>query len=108
MLRRSAFVIAVSVWALAVGFGLSVLWAYEHAPGTPADAPGRWPAASRLPPPHARPTLVQLLHPQCTCSHATIAELARLMARVQGRVDAHVLIVAPAGTGESFAKSDLW
>jgi hypothetical protein len=107
-LGRTLFLIVGACWVVAVSVGLSVLWAYENGPGDAATAPAQWPAASHLPAPHQRPALVLLVHPQCPCSHATVAELARLMAHVQDRVDAHVLFLRPRGMSESWAKSDLW
>jgi hypothetical protein len=105
---RTLFLIVGVCWVAAVSVGLSVLWAYENGPGGAADAPEQWPVASHLPAPHQRPALVLLVHPQCPCSHATVAELARLMAHAPDRVDAHVLFLKPRGMSESWAKSDLW
>jgi hypothetical protein len=53
-------------------------------------------------------TLVLLMHPQCPCSRASVAELARLLARVGDRVDTHVLVLAPANQTEHWVRSDLW
>jgi hypothetical protein len=105
---RTLFLIVGVCWVVAVSVGLSVLWAYENRPGAAADAPEQWPATSRLGPPRQRPVLVVLMHPQCPCSHASVAELARLMAHAQDRVEAHVLFLQPRGMSESWAKSDLW
>jgi hypothetical protein len=107
-MERTLFLIVGVCWVVAVSVGLSVLWAYENGPGNAGDAPVQWPVASRLPAPHQRPALVLLVHPQCPCSHATVAELARLMAHVQDRVEAHVLFLQPRGMSESWVKSDLW
>jgi hypothetical protein len=105
---RTLFLIVGVCWVAAVSVGLSVLWAYENGPGDAADPPEQWPAASRLAPPGQRPVLVVLVHPQCPCSHATVAELARLMTHAQDRAEAHVLFLKPRGMSESWAKSDLW
>ena len=83
--------------------------AYEYTPGTAAQAPASWPADTAIPAPRERPTLVLLMHPQCSCSRATLAELARLMARVQGRLDAYVLVLDPfGGRDAAWVQSDLW
>jgi len=102
------FATAGLVWLITVAIGLSVLWSYDNTPGAAGAAPYQWPGATRIPRPQARPALVLLLHPECTCSRATVAELARLMARVQGRVDAHVLFLSPEGMGDTWSKSALW
>ena len=64
------------LWATAVGFGLGKVWNYENGPGRGASAPATWPDDTITPRPRHRPTLVLLVHPQCSCSRATIAELA--------------------------------
>ncbi len=94
-------------WLVAVTAGLSRVWAYANTPGRAADAPQAWPTSSRLARDPARPTLVMLLHPQCTCSQASLGELARLMARVPGRVTAHVLFYRPPDAGPEWMQSGL-
>jgi hypothetical protein len=49
-----------------------------------------------------------LVHPQCPCSRASIEELAVLMARSRGLVNAHVLMLKPEGQPEEWAQTDLW
>lgn len=92
----------------AVGFGLTRLWAYENAPGTAAAAPANWPSGSGLPTPRGRATLVVLMHPQCSCSQATVAELARLHARVRGALDTYVVMLSPSGMALDWVHSPLW
>lgn len=96
------------LWACAVGAGLVQLWTYETRPGVDATAPGRWPEGTALPAPSARPTLVLFLHPQCTCSRATVAELARLRARIGTGADLHVVMLAPIGMPEGWTHTALW
>ena len=38
-------------------------------------------------------TLIMTAHPQCVCTRASLAELAKLMERVRDRLSAHVLFV---------------
>jgi hypothetical protein len=99
---------ALLLWAVGVGIGLKQLWAYENTPGAAAVAPADWPRASRLPRPGDRAALVVLLHPQCSCSHATVAELARLRARVGDALDIYVLMYSPAGSSLDWVRSPLW
>jgi hypothetical protein len=96
------------LWALGVAFGLTQLWAYENTPGVAAAPPAHWPDASRLPRPADRAALVVLIHPQCICSHATIAELARLHGRVGDRIDTYVLVFSPGGADLAWVRSPLW
>jgi hypothetical protein len=106
--RRSLWLAAILLWTVGVGAGLKTLWTYENAPGPRAAAPARWPAATRLDRPGGRPTLIVALHPQCPCSRATVAELARLVAHAAAPADIHALVVAAPGFDEALVHSDLW
>jgi len=96
------------LWLVVVGAGLSVIWRYENAPGLAAAPPGLWPAESSLQRAAGRATLVMLAHPHCPCTRASIGELALLMARCQGRVEAHVLFYQPDDFSNEWAQTDLW
>ena len=98
----------VACWLITVGLGLGKVWAYANTPGQAAEAPAGWPAGSQLARDDARPTLVMLVHPQCSCSKASMGELEKLMAHVHGKVTAHVLFYRPAGAGPDWTDSDLW
>jgi len=96
-------------WIVAVTLGMRVLLAYEYTAGAAAAAPNAWPQSTHVPAPRQRPALVLLMHPQCSCSRATLSELARLMAHVHGRVDAYVLMLDPfSGRNDEWAQSHLW
>jgi hypothetical protein len=99
-------VIAIVAWAIAVGAGSAALADYAHRPGRAAAAPGNWPTDSAVA--RARgATLVLAIHPLCPCTHATIAELARLMADARGTIDAQVLVVRHAGLQRRDGIADL-
>ena len=76
------------VWTLSVALGLRMLFAYEAIPGSVGDVSLRWPSGSRITRTAGRPILVMLAHPQCPCTRASVAELARIMAQTKGKVDA--------------------
>jgi hypothetical protein len=107
-IRRSLWTATLVLWTFGVGAGLSTLWSYEHVPGPSADAPARWPQSSRLPRPDGRPVLILALHPQCPCSRATVAELARLVAHTAAPFDIEALVVASPGFDEALIHSTLW
>ena len=54
------------------------------------------------------PTLVMLVHPQCTCSRASLTELAELLARARPRPKTYVLFLKPAGFADGWEQTDLW
>lgn len=94
------------VWPLAVVPGFVVVERYAATPGRPADPPAVWPARVDVQRTSGLATIVMLAHPRCPCTHASIEELARLMAQVAGRAEAFVLFFDP--TGERWEHSELW
>ena len=93
--RRVWFWGLTAVWLAVVSSGLGAVWAYENRPGVAANAPSRWPAASALVPADGRPTLLFVAHPQCTCTRASIEELAEVLARSPQPPKTYVLFLRP-------------
>src|SRR5581483_10906932 len=86
----------VLAWAGAVLGGFWLLLDYQATPGAMGPAPAHWPADSRLERPAGTYHLVLFAHPRCPCTRATLAELARVMARCDGRLSAEVRFYRPA------------
>ncbi len=91
--------------ALVFAFG-EALYAYSFKAGPPAAAPTLWPKDVALS--RAQHTLVMIAHPHCSCTRASIAELARLMTRLPDTVRAHVVFAVPEGMGPGWERTDLW
>ena len=110
MQNKNSFILILFgiLWLAAVGFGLNKLWHYENDPGIAADAPARWPADSLLKPASGGATLLMFVHPHCPCTRASVGELALLMARCQGRLNAYVLVIRPKEFSADWEKTDLW
>ena len=106
--RRFLPAIAGALWVMAVGSGMTMLWAYAEAPGAAASPPAVWPRDSRIRPSAERATLVMLAHPYCPCTRASIEELDRLMAQAGDRLTADVLFVTPSDAGGGWDATDLW
>ena len=87
-----------TIWIAAVTFGLRALFQYENAPGSIGLLPQEWPAV-QIARANDRPTLVMVAHPRCPCTVASVGELAQIMARLQGKVAAYVLLVKPGEAG---------
>ncbi len=71
-----------AIWLIAAASGLWVLWRYDNTPGEAAHRPrplARCRDARRERP--IGPTLVMLAHPHCTCTRASVGELAEAIAR---------------------------
>src|SRR5882724_6964427 len=108
-MRKSPHKLAcfVAAWAITVAAGAAKLWHYGSASGAPAHAPISWPKETLLPK-GPLPTLILALHPQCPCSRATVGELARLMAGCQGKLNARVIMLCPAGKPAGWEGTGLW
>jgi hypothetical protein len=100
--------ITLSVWFAVVVAGTIGLARYSNIPGNENPAPVAWPANSQIPFDAKRPTLVMFVHPHCPCTRASLGELEVLMARVQGLVSAHVVVLKAAGTATNWERTDLW
>jgi hypothetical protein len=94
-------------WTVAITFGLRTLLAYESTPGAKGAVPSQWPSTSQIERLTDRPTLLMLAHPRCPCTRASVDELAQLMARMQGKVDAYVLFLKPRQSGTEWEDTEL-
>ena len=76
---RRALTIALGLFSSAATVaGFAALMAFDESPGTAAGAPVQWPANTRLASRPGRPLLLVFIHPLCSCTGATVAELATL------------------------------
>ncbi len=107
--RNNVFITALlgAAWMAALAFGARVLFKYETTPGRTGVISARWPSVSIIPRPTDKPTLVMLAHPHCPCTRASVGELAQIMARAVGKVNAYVLFVKPPGAGPDWDDTDL-
>ncbi|MBS2029995.1 MAG: RedB protein [Deltaproteobacteria bacterium] len=95
-----------AVWATLVVAGLFSLSRYSFAPGVRAAPPAQWPTASHLARDPAEPTLVVVAHPRCACTRATLAELARVLSHLEGKLKTYVVFSAEPGADAAWTDSD--
>ena len=100
-------VLLAIAWSGTAVLGGHALLKYENSPGNVGTVSSSWPSDSIVQLANDRPTLVMAAHPQCPCTRASVAELAQLMARVQGKVQAYVLFYAPREAGSDWQNTDL-
>jgi hypothetical protein len=96
----------LAVWLVAVGTGMGLLAGYTNRAGEPAAPPASvsdWPAAAS-----DKYRLLMFAHPHCPCTKASVAELARLMARCVGKVDATVYFYRPDEMPDEWVHGRLW
>ncbi len=99
---------AVALWLGCALAGLIVVWSYENGPGIAAPTDSNWPEESALALATDRPTLVLLAHPQCSCTRATLGELAEALARAGSLPKTYVVFLKPASMPDGWEKTDLW
>ena len=95
------------MWITALSLGLGALFNYDSAPGSTGRIASSWPAESKIQRATDGYTLIMLAHPHCPCTRASIGELAEVMARVQGKVHAYVLLLKPENSGTDWEDTDL-
>ena len=96
------------LWLSGVTSGLWVVWAYENRAGVGAHAPRQWPSESTLLRASDRSTLVLVAHPHCTCTQASIEDLAEVLARAKNLPKTYVLFLRPTVFDTGWEKTDLW
>ena len=97
-----------ALWLGCAIAGLVVVSSYDNAPGVPATAREHWPSQTVLARATDRPTLVLLAHPQCSCTHATLGELAEALARARTLPKTFVVFLKPSSMPEGWEKTALW
>ena len=93
---------------LAAVAGLVAVAQYDNGAGAPASVGPEWPDASGLARDASRPTLIMVAHPRCTCTRASLTELAEIMARAKGQLRAYVVFARPAGLAGNPEFTELW
>jgi hypothetical protein len=89
-MRRGRFFpglpLSIAAWALALVVGVAAGIQFQTAPGEPGRGAESWPDGTALARAGDRPTLLLFGHPLCPCTRASLAELEKLLSRVEGRV----------------------
>ena len=103
---RTGRMAALAVWLAAVGTGMGLLSAYSNRAGEPAAPPAS--IADWQTPSPDKHRLLMFAHPHCPCTKASVAELARLMARCAGKVEATVYFFRPDDKPDEWVHGSLW
>ena len=107
-IRSAVPIMCTSIWLAIICGSVAALHSYETtAAKTTASAP-QWPTGIPLPRPATRPVLIIMLHPNCPCSRASIAELAELLARHPSQLTAYAVFTSSPGTPQDPATVDIW
>ena len=101
--KRLVFGAVVLVWASATGAALAHFWRYAATPGAAASAVPERIAASQ-----GKSRVRVFLDARCPCSRATVAELARVAARLSNPTEFQVLFAAADESDSSWKSSSLY
>ncbi|HUQ69699.1 MAG TPA: hypothetical protein VM165_09260 [Planctomycetaceae bacterium] len=104
--HRGLVLAGLCAWLATVVTGMGVLAGYTNQAGSPAAPPDSVAALATFSPHKHR--LLMFAHPHCPCTAASLSELARLMSRCTGIVDATVYFYRPENKPESWVAGNLW
>src|SRR5258708_19848837 len=91
----ATIVIAAAIWVGTVGAAVRAIRRFEVTPGRAATAPKSWPADSGLVRNPEAPTLVMLVHPQCSCTRASLQELQAVIEKAPRTMRTYVVVYRP-------------
>jgi len=100
--------LACAIWVVTIAAAVRSIRTFESTPGRAADAPVRWPASGSIAPERGTWTLVMLIHPHCSCSRASISELAAVVEKSPRNLRAYVLSYQPHEYGAAWSHTDVW
>jgi hypothetical protein len=96
------------IWLAVIFFASYRSLVYDYTAGSGSNPPARWPQAAALDRTPGFFTIVMFVHPKCSCSRASIGELARLMTLHQTRLRAQVIFATPKGARISWPENAHW
>lgn len=99
--------VAALVWAATVGAAYQAIRRFESTPGLPAVARASWPAGSSVRRAEGMWTLVMLIHPHCSCSRASVAELEAVLEKAPRTVQTYVLVYRPHEFPAGWERTDV-
>lgn len=106
--RNSWWIAATLAWLVAVGGALGVLWRYQRGAGAASVGLRRWPAGTTLSLAGDRPTIVQMVHPRCPCSRASLSALRAVSEGQQLTPAIYVVFLRPSGMADGWAHTESW
>ncbi|HEV7922156.1 MAG TPA: RedB protein [Thermoanaerobaculia bacterium] len=105
---RIAILAAAMLWTATIAVAYREMRRFESTPGLPANAPRRFPPASALTRGAGQWTLVMLVHPHCSCSRASVQELAQIVEKAPHTMRTYVLVYRPRGVPAGWERSEVW
>lgn len=106
-LIATAISLAAVIWTGTIAATYRAVRAFETTPGSAADAHRSWPASSAVARKPGHWSLVMLVHPHCSCSRASIAELNAIIEKVPRDVQTSVLVYRPSEFPAGWEQTDV-
>lgn len=100
--------LGIVAWVAGVAWGLQKIQVYSATPGAASVAPTVWPGSALVAPVAGRDMLVMFIHPQCSCTRASLSELQTILDTARGAVVAWVVVLKPHGMGDDWTHSGTW
>jgi hypothetical protein len=106
-LTAAAITLAALLWVGTVAAAYRATRRFETTPGQAATAPARWPSKSAIARGAGEWSLVMLVHPQCSCSRASVQELQAVLEKAPAAVKTYVLVYRPPEAGKDWEKTQV-
>ena len=109
-LKTSALTLTIllTVWGIAVGLGLEMLWQFQSTPGDALACQDQaWPSQAPFGLESQQLTLVMFVHPRCPCTVASVSELRRVTAGLGSMPRIHLAILQPLEPDDSWQSNEL-
>lgn len=98
----------VLLWGCSIGAGMRFLSAYAATPGIKGSSPPHWPAESSIRRSTDGFTMVLFAHPRCSCTKATLDELAVIQGQSGNRIHPYILFLDFSEEGKQWHETSLW
>ena len=103
-----SLIAAAVAWAGTIAMAFEAIRRFESTPGLPASAPRAWPAATIVPRTPGTWSLVMLVHPHCSCSRASVQELAEIVEKAPRAVQTTVLVYRPREMAAGWERTNVY
>lgn len=103
-----ASIVAATLWIATIAAAYEAIRRFETTPGLPASAPRTWPAATVVPRAMGTWSLVMLVHPHCSCSRASVSELAEIIEHAPRGVQTTVLVYRPREMAAGWERTNVY
>jgi hypothetical protein len=104
---RPGIIAILVVWVLVLALGIWKLEKYSNTPNLPGREIASLPTAAGIALDPAKPSVLLFAHPLCSCSRASLTELARLALNFKNRFKPIVVFYVPKNQPAEWTGSDL-